>query len=353
MRAREFGKGEEARSEDHAVLYHLTDYHGYAHSISNDFLQSTGGVCTTWNPDMNGVGGRWHYDFKFVLSGKLLDSYGGDHYTDHFRYAGDDHWTPFEEDEIRLRTRKIEPLSDYLLGTIFLFDIFSEKSVQWLLYKNVETTGFLGGDKAAAPRAIDCVYKQLFELKKPIWKREIGQPLDAQEMRFIRDAYKISKSGGTFKDGLIKLCARYPIVGHNAKPMDATMAKRQFLAPKLVDMLNRYYVDRKVSDIKVPQVKRLIERMLTAIGIGNNAVAILMHEIEQAGLFHVMTPPVVWSSLFRYALEGDIDEAIKSVRYLGEREKTMRDWHDNADEDAFIRNGSHAGTMFGRSSAER
>jgi hypothetical protein len=73
----------------HRFLYHLTDHHGYAHTINANALQSSGGVSTTTSPKMNGVPGRWHYDFKFVMSGrKLIEAYGAHYYTAHFQYVG-------------------------------------------------------------------------------------------------------------------------------------------------------------------------------------------------------------------------------------------------------------------------
>jgi hypothetical protein len=165
--------------------------------------------------------------------------------------------------------------------------------------------------------------------------------------------YAISQQNGTFKDGLIELCRKYPVVSHWGKPLDSETARRMFLAPKLVKMLNGYYEGRDVRDINVEDVKRLIASIFNAIGIGNNAVSVLMHEIEKNGLFHVMTPPVVWSGIITKVMEGDVEEAIKQAEFLGRRERATRQWHDTSLPDSIIRQGAHYGTMFGRFSDHR
>lgn len=353
MRLYEYDKkGKKVGSGDYGMLFHLTDHHGFAYTVDRDSLESPAGISTTTNPKMNGVPGRWHYDFKFVISPKVIDVTGAHKYQAHFQYVNDERkWHKYNEDEVRLDAHKVSPISDHILGTVLLFDLFSETGVQWLLYGNYSNSGGMFSKKtSAAPKAVDMLYKHLYEWKKPIWKGKVGKLLSREEMQLIRDAYAISQSGGTFADGLIELCRKYPIVSHWGKPMDSEMARRQFLAPKLVKMLNGYYEGRDRTKIKIPQVKKLIQRIFEAIGIGNNAVAVLMHEIEQAGLFHVMTPPVVWSSIIRDVMDGDVEEAIKDAQFLGRREAGTRKWHDDSGPDDFIRTGVHYGTSFGRSS---
>ncbi len=129
---------------------------------------------------------------------------------------------------------------------------------------------------------------------------------------------------------------------------DGNDVKRQFLGHKLCTTLNKFYIGRRRETIKVEQIKKLIEKLLTTIGIGNNAVTTLMHEIDAAGLFHPMTAPVVWSGILRGAMEGDIDEAIKTAKFLGKRERHGRDWYDDSQRGEFLRRGAHDPTMFGR-----
>jgi hypothetical protein len=344
-------KGGSVEPGAYEVLYHLTDHHGYAYTIDRNSLESPEGVCTTTNPKMDGVPGRWHYDFKLVLSGKIIEYAGAHHYTAHFQYVGDDdNWHAYSEDEVRLDAHKIAPISNYILGTVLLFNLFSEQGIQWLLYGNGARHGLFSKTVSKAPRTVDMLYKHLYEWKKPVWSGKVGKLLSRQEIEFIRDAYAVSQRGGTFKDGMIELCRKYPVVNHWGKPLDAEQARRQFLAPKLVKMLNGYYENRDRKNIKIPRVRKLIQSIFEALGVGNNAVSVLMHQIEVSGLFHVMTPPVVWSGVIREVMNGDIDEAIKNIEFLGQREQSSREWHDNSGPEDWIRRGTHSGTMFGRSS---
>jgi hypothetical protein len=343
-------KGKLVQPGSYGVLYHLTDYHSYAYTVDRDSLESREGISTTTNPKLNAIPGRDHYDFKLVLSGKLIEDVGAHEYASHFQYVGSRKLHAHKEDEVRLDAHKISPIHPYVLGTVLLFDLFSETGIQWLLYGNGAFKGLFSAEKSAAPRAVDMLHKHLHEWKKPIWSKKVGKLLTREEGQFINDAYAVSKRGGTFKDGMIELCGKYPIVSHWGKPMEVEAARRQFLAPKLVKLLNGYYVGRDRTKIKIPQVRKLIQRIFETLGAGDNAVATLMHAIEQAGLFHVMTPPVVWSGVIREVMNDDIEEAMKTIHFLGKREAANREWHDRSHPDDFIRKGSHDGTAFGRSS---
>ncbi len=347
--AKKFGKGDVAKAEEHRMLYHLTDSHGYAYSIAQNALKSTTTeVSVTYDPNMNHVGGKHHIDFKFVLSRDVISRYGAHHYNDYYRYVGDSSRRKMshKEQELRIETKAIEPLNEFLLGTVLLFPILSEKGVQWLLYDNEAMPNSLFSRHLSdAPRAVHSIYRQLYEWKKPIWKDKVGTLLSEQEMSFIRDAHEISVSGGTFKDGLIKLAEKYPLLDHWGKMLDPTTAKRQFLAPKLVKMLNGYYTTRKIKDLNMDEVKRLLVAIFEAIGIGNNATTVVMHAIEVNGMLHRATAPVTWGIIIKDLMDGDVEQALSDVAYLAKEDASKRVWHDESD---MFGHGTHYGTGFGR-----
>lgn len=348
-----YGEGDRVTADQISTLYHLCDYHGYSYTIAQDALRTLreNYVSTTTDPQMNDVGGRSHYDFKFVIDGPaLLTDYEGFHYTDHYYELstnGRRTKKAFAEREVGIRTKSIEPFSKYLIGTILRFSLFSEKGLQWMLYRPLRNKGFMDYQKDEAPQAIFSLYHQLFVLRKPVWVGEQGRLLSAEEVRFVRDAYRIAKSGGGFSEGFRKLADKYPLVDHDQQPVTGTDVKRMFLAPKLVKMLNDYYRDRPRNKINIDQVKNVMQRIFTTIGIGNNAVSVLMGALESSGLLHRATAPVTWGGIIRHAMTGNIDETLEAIQWFGEREKSTREWHDEEDNDIFDRS-SHYTTSFGR-----
>lgn len=344
-----FGKKPLKKKTKTDVLYHLCDYHGYSYSIDNDALRSLRGsyVSTTNDPSMNSVGGRSHYDFKMVLDGqKLAESYELFEYTDYFYFTGSRKRNAYNEREIGVETKSIEPLSTYLKGTILRFNLFSEKGIQWLLYKPSAYKGLFDNAKGEAPHAITTLYKQIFEWRKPVWVAETGQLLTKKEMAFLRDAHAIISQGGDFKTGFEELAKTYPIVSHDGEPLTNTDVQRMFLAPKLVDMLNAYYENRKRKDIKPEQVSSLLSTIISAIGLGNNATSVIMGAIEGSGLLHPATEPVTWGGIIRDAMSGDIDKTLDTIKWFGERNRRNREWYDETD---LFQNSVHYATSFGRS----
>ena len=343
------GKSEIPEGTDLTLLYHLCDYHGYSYTIDQNALRVLRGsyISTTNNPNMNTVGGRNHYDFKLVLDGKaLVRDYDSFSYVDHYYEVGNSgrrKMKQYKEFEIGLDTKEISPISDYLIGTILRFSLFSEKGIQWLFYEPRAFQGFMDAAKDEAPKAIMSLYHQMFEMRKPVWIEKQGNLMSQQEMAFVRDAYRIAKKGGSFKQGFMKLADKYPIVSHDNVPVTKTDVKRQFLAPRLVKMLNNYYVDRPYSKIKLDDIRKLLTKILTTIGIGNNAVSAIMGAIERNGLIHPSTEPVTWGSIIRDAMTGDIEKTIDHIEWAGEHDKSRREWYDKVPY-----TGAHYGTSFGR-----
>ncbi len=75
---------------EHNLYYHLTDYHGYSHSINTNKLESLrhSGVSLTYNPNLNNILGRMHADFKFVLSNNVLDEFPANHFVHSVQEVG-------------------------------------------------------------------------------------------------------------------------------------------------------------------------------------------------------------------------------------------------------------------------
>jgi len=347
-----YGKGEEVTSA--RFLYHLTDYHGYAYTIDQDSLKTLRShyVSTTDNPKMNSVGGRDHYDFKFVLDGEaVLAKYKANRYVDSYQeidVGGRRRTKAYKEYEVGIETTAIEPLSTFLVGTILRFNLFSERGLQWLLYRPTEFKGLFDAKRSAAPHAIKMLYRQLFEWRKPVWVGEQGKLLSRQEMSFIHDAHDIIERGGSFKTGFEQLADKYPIVSHDDEPVVGVDVRRMFLAPKLVKALNGYYRDRPRGKVRVDDVRKLLNHIFDVIGIGNNAVAIIMHEIDKSGLLHPSTEPVTWGGIISKALKGDVEDVISTIEWYGRNTARNREWYDQDGDEGYQAKASHYGTSFGR-----
>lgn len=335
---------------DHKYLYHMTDSHGFSYTVQQNSLQGLrqGYVSTTYDPKKNGVYGYQHYDFKFVMDGKkLVETYGGFNY-DHKIQVGDSRkLESLDEREIGIETKAIEPFTDYLLGTVLLFDLFSQRALQWLMYDNRETESFLGPTKSAAPRAIEALYTHMIEWKKPVWMSTGGdgmrKPTDA-EMKFLKDVLAIHKRGGDFAKSMRTLAAKYSIKDHSDTILDKQTVVRRQMAPKIYGMLNKYYQNRPFSKVDPVKVREMISKSLGALKLNGNISSVVMGALESHGLFHQAIAPVDWGIILKPLMDGDVDLTLEAIDWVA-KDKAWHIKHYN-DDPASAKYSRHAGTRF-------
>lgn len=355
MRLFELGKGKAiSSSKEFPILYHLCDYVGFSYAMENDALRTHAYnyVSTTWNENMNAVAAKPFSLFKLVLDGSLIDDYGAFHYDDYAIEIGDNgkrgKRVSHAEDEIGIDTREIKPLSRYHKGTVLMFNLFSEAGLQWLLYRNKgHGSGFMRIETAATQQAIDTIHYHLFDLRKPLWKEKVGRNLSKEELRFLNEVHKIKDL--PFTKALEEITKQFPMVDHWEKPLDYETSVRRHMAPKAVALLNGYMADKKVHDIDVRVVRSIIQRIIEMLGLGHNAETVIMQTIEESGLLHPTTPPVVWGSIITSAMDGNVDDTLEMIRWFAERDQHRRtSWDARTDDDLIWKYSTHAGTEFGR-----
>lgn len=264
MRLFEFGKGADITEPDKfPVLYHLCEYRSFSYAINNDVLKSRSNyVSTTYDEKMNSVVGKPHAIFKLVLDGKkLIDTYGAFHYDDSAIVIGRNsrRRVSHNEREIGIATKHISSLTDFLIGTVLVFDLFSETGLQWLLYTNPgQSSGFMQKEISPSPRAIDTLYHHAFVLKKPIWKRKVGESLTSKELHLLKEVYRVSKLDLPFTKALEHIAGKFPIVDLWKKQIDKETYVRRHMAPHMVKLLNTYFQSRRASSVDVSMVKKII-----------------------------------------------------------------------------------------------
>jgi hypothetical protein len=328
------------------MLYHLCTSHGYAYAVDQNALKSLRHtyVSTTYDPFMNGVTGHWHIGFKFVLNGPALAAKYGvrdvDFHTQEIGANGRRRHVSLKEREVGIVADEISPLTDYLLGTVLLFDIFSQKALQDLLYDHSAYKGFLDNQQDAAPRGIEVLFRQI-ETGVPIWVKEVGRLPTQQEMLLLKAVKSVHDRGGDFREGMRKIAEKFPLRDHDDKLLDRRMVERRQKSEKLTDVLNKFYVGKQRSKIKPEQLKGLLVKLMRMLGLTNNAEAVVVHAAEQAGLFHPMMAPVNWTGILRPLMDGDIEESLSAIKWYGEELKPLRSWYENSE---LIRSGSHYGT---------
>lgn len=354
MRLFEFGKGDViTNGNDYPVLYHLCEYTSFSFAIENDILKSHSSyVSTTWDNTMNSVVGKPHAVFKFVLNGKaLINQYSAFHYDDSAIEIGRARRTrvSHNEREIGIDTPIIQPLHSYHLGTVLNFNLFSESGIQWLLYKNTgQRKGFMSQEITATQQAIQTIYDHIFKLRKPIWKGGVGKNLTAEERAILKEIYRISKFNWSFTKSLEHLAGSFDIVDHWNKQTDRETYLRRHMAPKMVELLNNYYAERRVKEVDVATVKRIIEKCIDMMQLGNNAETIIKSALTDSGLYHPTTAAVEWGGILTSMMDGDVEETLDKIDFFVKRDRAKRDHWDKNLNDDMSRYSIHYGTSFGR-----
>ena len=329
-------------------LYHVTDHHGFSYTIDRNALVSLRGteVSTSTNPFISGVYGRQHYDFRFVIAAQpVIERYGAYEFDDVTIEI--DRYVSLNENELRIRTKSIEPFNDYLIGTVLLFPLMSRKSIQWFMYDNKSDGNRLfPAGKSESPRAIDMLYKHSMIWRKPLWiqnGKQIRRPV-SKEISLLKDMFRINNRGGDFNEALQVLCDKYHIVDHFSKTLDGSTVRRLRLSKDVYGMLNDYYDGRKYNDVDPVRVRNLLAEIFKMIGMNSNVIKMVMHEIETNGLFHQTTMPVEWGIIIKSLMYGDVDEAIEDIRFLRERNLNRKNFFDEHPERHDYT--SHVGTRF-------
>lgn len=344
MRIDEHKMGELAHETKHRFFYHMTDSHGFAYSIQENALRALrqSHVSVTWDKGMNSVYGYYHSNFKFVLRAPaLMRAYGG-YSFDHMIRVGD-RYKSLKEREMRINTNEIAPLSEFLYGTVYIHNIFSQKFIQDLFYEHGDSRGFFDAKKSAAPRGIEALYRHMVEWKKPLWVGSQHRRPTAQELKFLADAFAIHESGGSFHDGLGKLSDLYPVIGHWNEHLDSTMVKRRLYKNKIVDAYNGYFMKRRVNDVEPDDVRRLLRNALDVLELNSNIQTTVFGVCEELGLFHPAVAAVDWGMIIKPLADGDVEESIRSAKYVAEKTEWQRERHDRSNGD---NNYIHAGTSF-------
>jgi len=336
----------------HERLYHLCDHHGFAYTIDQNALKSLqyDGISTTTNPDMNAVPGKSHMDFKFILDGKpLIKNYGGfdyDHMVREIGSSGDSRMVSLNESEIRLNTREVKPFAQYLIGTVLLFNLFSRTGIQWLLYNNKQSNGMFDYAKSEAPRAIEALYQHTMIWKKPIWVSPKMRRPSSKEVSFLKDAFRIHKSGGNFNDGMLKLCDKYNIVDHFGKPLDRATVERLEKSRTIYTAYNEYYQKRRVLDVDPKIVRSLFLQALDEIDINSNIRAIVLGELERRNLFDPIVAPVDWAIIIKPLMYGDVEECLDCIEYVADKTNRQRRAFFSDGDDDVAKYAVHSGTRF-------
>lgn len=339
-------KGKTTHKIKYDYLYHLTDSQGFSHSVDSNTLKSLRNyyISTTHDPEMNAFPGGNHYNFKFVLDAKpLVKKYGAFTYDFQITYTDGTHESANER-EIGIETKKIEPLSDYLIGVVLLSPIFSQTFLQDLLYHNPESKGFLDAAKSAAPRSVETLFYVIEKLKKPVWSIKVGQELTEKEWAFLKDIRTLHKRKASFKKGLLRLADKYQIKGHQGETLDAEIVARRQKADSLTKMFNKYFTSRKIKHIKSEQVAKLVVRGMRMLKYGDNIIGSIISKAKEENLFHKAVPPVEWSIVFRHLMDGDIEDAHEAIEYVANRNKWAIERFDAGQ--SFSQEGVHTGTHF-------
>lgn len=334
----------------HRHLYHMTSAHGLAYSVSRDALRSLrhGYVSTTYDPQNNSFVGGDHANFKLILDGpKLAETYGVfdyDFHTTEIGFHGSRTVKSLNEREIGVNTKSIEPLRDFCEGVVLLRSMFSQTMVQDLLYTNKGYTGLFDVPKDTAPRGIEALMTLMNEWKLPVWiDATQPRPLNQQEQAFLREAWKVFRKGGDFRDGMKRLALLFPLKDHFGKELDHGTVKRLITGRAIDTMFNSYFLNRPVQRVNTKKVREIVLRAMRLLKLNSNIQAVIMDAAERAGLFHPTTPVVEWSIVFGSLAYGDIDGAVDAIKHVGERNRWSRERFDKYPNWS---NFTHAGTVF-------
>lgn len=323
-------------------LYHLTNYKGLAHSVINNAISAlrTPTVSTTYDPTMNGVVGRDHYDFKFILDGRKIAETWDTRYHDEVVRLSNGTVESMNERELVVETKIIEPLDEYVKGIVILIPILSQKMIQWLFYRN----NYIKGANALLTITNDW--------KKPLYKTD-GKSffkLDDNEKEFIKDAFNLAKRDVKYRRALYELSKKYNILSHDGDAVDKLSVLRRIIANKINKLFNAYYNGRVVTEVDPQYVRELVYKSLRALKLNDNIVATVMGAIEDAELFHPRTEAYHWSLVFDPLIKtGNVENALENIQYVKKELDRLKPSYENMiNKEGSWKYGTfkHSGTMF-------
>lgn len=343
MRLLEYGlRGDRVSPQDYKYLYHLCDHHSFAYSVEANALKTRGSeLSTTYDAAMNHIVGKSHLAFKFVLDAAPLITRYGAHYFDDRGYVGSE-LTSHNEREIRIETRVVEPLDQYLLGVCVMFDLFSESGFQWMLYRNPATVGgMFSHPSGAASRSIDYIIS-LRERNIPVWNYQMGKFFTAEQKQYLDDVKKVSDMNLSFTDSLELITQSHSVKDHTGEVIDPIVLKRMHMSPAIVKLLNSYYADKPLHDTDLTEVRSLIVKIIDMLRVGDNFKQTAISMIEQHGLFSIWTEPVQWGSIIQSIMATNYDDLLSDCKYY---EKEIARKSANFHDLEYMR---HTATSFGR-----
>jgi hypothetical protein len=313
-------KGKKVEPGSYKTLYHLTDYIGFSHSINTNCLSTlrSDRICTTYDPVMNHVGGRDHYHFKFALNGtKCLNNFEAYEYKSYATYTDGSGSLDWNEREISLMTKKIEPLSSYVDAVIILISPFSRSFVQWMFYniRKSDDSFFGGPERSTAPRGITSMRTVMNEWKKPILIGDDNtiRHMTDKEHAFMQDCFKLDYQNKNFNRALLALAKKWSLIGYFKEPLTVTTLVREKLRPAIITQLNKIMAMKPIDTIDMNKVKATVKAGITRMGYGKD-VNRLMTAFEDAHMFHPVVEPAKWGTIFGWMVtDKSTDKIIKYV----------------------------------------
>lgn len=307
MRLLEFGKGEAVEATAHHQLFHLTTYDKFAAILSsNRIVGGAGGVSLTWNPNMNRVVGK-KCSYKFALDGlAVLRDYPAIYYDDFARDPnGGKH--SHQEDEVRITAPVIENLSSYVTGIVFLGSLYTENSLQELLYR-------YDGDK----QAIDA----LLATKYPVGSSQRGTitPLSDEDRRYLRFAKEASK-GKNFDQSLYVICQEYDITGHDRNIITTKKLDAEYDLEDTIREINKLSANIPLDEIDVGAVWKLAERYIAQHAKQPTEI---LSAIRRAALRSKFLAPADLLVVMRYGVTDTVEEITPTLNKL-KKEITARE----------------------------
>lgn len=328
-------------------LYHMTDSSGFAYAMAHDFLTALRQkhVSTTFNPNINHIQGRDHIAFKFVLDAPLLlKTYGGYDYVDTYTAIGTtgNSKKNYKEDEIRINTEAIKPLSSYLKRVVIMTNLFSAKMILWLSSRPSNDNHV----KAEYPiKAIEGIYAAIFEHNIPVSIMDYGKERDLTdtELDYIKDIHILVSKGMKSEEIVASLIDKYKIYDYDNKTVfNRNMVERKKRVKDIQSLLNGYYASRKYRDVDVNRVKNIISAILKILKV--DQADTIFKEMEDNKLFHPTTAPVDWSIVLKDIIKDEpFDEIIETIQWIGENNAHKREYFD--DKDGMSYHTVHSATM--------
>lgn len=334
-------KGKKASTTKYKQLYHLTDYRGFSYSVSQDKLSAFRYpyISTTYDPNMNSVGGRDHYHFKFILNGtKILSEFEANHYKSYANYTDGSGKHNYDEKEIAIDTKALSPLRDYVDGLVITIDIYSRSFIQWMFYTISERSSFMGGEtQAAAPRGINSLFEFHRTWGKPLYVQSgtTIRNLNEKEKAFISFCYKLIKRKITFDKALELLTTEFPeeIKDHWGERLTVDELKSDKIFAKVMTKINNELTSKPIGKLKPERIKQVIINGFKVFGYSDDIIARFIKACEENNMFHQLVEPIFWNIIFKDIPKNKSPNAvIDNIGWVGDERVSKKLAHFGNDE---------------------